>query len=323
MAKITIQEYDPHWSEAYEQEEAHLLDVVGPHIDRIEHTGSTSVRGLAAKPVIDILIGVNSLEIADRHCVQPIESLGYSYVQRFESTLPNRRYFRKDNDGNRTHQIHLVLTGSDFWHEQRDFRDWLRSHPDDASKYATLKRDLAEQEWENVSAYAEAKGYFIQNILRRSRENLGAKHAIAFRPAESEDSEFAYQTKRAVFKPYVDQVWGWEDNHQRELHETRFEAQEFRIIQKASMDIGVTAAQIKPDHLHIYQIFLPPDHQGQGTGTVCMRILIEEANAVGLPAELQTLHVNSDAASFYHNLGFRQTGQTDTHVQLRRECERQ
>ena len=169
--RILIEDYNEKWPALFEQEREAIFEVCGPYIDRIEHVGSTAVPGLAAKPVIDILIGVPSLDVADAHCVGPIVSLGYDYVKRFETSMPFRRYFRKDDEtGMRTHQIHLVKTGSDFWSDHILFRDHLRRDTEDGKAYERLKRDLAKREWDTTSQYAVAKGEFVAAALEKVKK---------------------------------------------------------------------------------------------------------------------------------------------------------
>jgi GrpB-like predicted nucleotidyltransferase (UPF0157 family) len=159
---IVVVDYDSRWPAMFEAERARLLEVVGDWVAGIEHIGSTSVPGLAAKPVIDILIGVRALAEADAHCIEPICGLGYEYVPEFETVMPFRRYFRRlTPDGNHTHHIHLVEKESDFWERHLLFRDYLRAHPERAREYEALKRRLAPQ-FSDVNDYAEAKTAFIR-----------------------------------------------------------------------------------------------------------------------------------------------------------------
>jgi GrpB-like predicted nucleotidyltransferase (UPF0157 family) len=163
--KVTIVDYNPIWPELFEREKGKLLVAVGDYVLDIQHVGSTAVPGLAAKPVIDIMIGVRALAEADAACIKPIVQLGYEYVQAFETMMPFRRYFRRDNpDGVRTHQIHLVEKESEFWQRHLAFRDYLRSHQEARAAYEQIKRDLAVQEWETVNDYAAAKTDFIRTI---------------------------------------------------------------------------------------------------------------------------------------------------------------
>ncbi len=148
-------------------EEKTRLQQILPSSAVVEHIGSTSVPGLAAKPIIDIMVGLTDFAQADV-LVRRIQSLGYEYVSQFEDEMPFRRYFRKDNASVRTHQIHMVAFGIEFWHRHLAFREYLKAHPNIAAEYATLKRKLAEQEWQDVNDYADAKTEFIQSIEARA-----------------------------------------------------------------------------------------------------------------------------------------------------------
>jgi GrpB-like predicted nucleotidyltransferase (UPF0157 family) len=123
---------------------------------------------LAAKPVIDMAIGVRSLQIADAQCIAPIEALGYEYYQEVESLMPSRRYFRKSNaEGIRSHQIHLWQLDDPEYERHIVFRDYLRAHPDEAATYAQVKRDLIDK-YDSVNDYADAKGDFIKPCQERA-----------------------------------------------------------------------------------------------------------------------------------------------------------
>src|SRR6185369_16064697 len=109
------------------------------------------------------------------------------------------------------------------------------------------------------------------------------------------DSEFAYATKKAAFKEYVEQVWGWDEAEQRRLHEQRFDAQEFRVIHLAGIDVGIIAVVVTPDCLTLNQLFLLPEHQGKGVGRKVMVLVMKEARQAGLPVRLQVMKVNARA----------------------------
>lgn len=123
MNKIIIQEYDPNWQNLFEQEKEQLLMIL-PVETTIQHIGSTSVPGLSAKPIIDIVIGVVSLEIADLFYIDPITKLGYIYVAEYEQQIPERRYFRKINNPISYH-IHIVVHNGNLWGKYINFRDYL------------------------------------------------------------------------------------------------------------------------------------------------------------------------------------------------------
>ena len=112
--KIIIKNYDPKWPAIYESERHEFMEAIGHYVADIQHIGSTAVPGLAAKPVIDIMVGLRRLLDA-QDCILPIEGMEYEYVPEFEDEFPDRRYFRKMTNGVRSHQIHVVEIGSDFW----------------------------------------------------------------------------------------------------------------------------------------------------------------------------------------------------------------
>jgi GrpB-like predicted nucleotidyltransferase (UPF0157 family) len=166
--QIVIVDYDPRWPGMYEDERARILDAIGPLVAAIEHVGSTSVPGLAAKPVIDIMVGVSTLADANR-CIEPIVNLGYHYVPEYEDEIPERRYFKKLRvDGTHTHHLHMVEISSQFWADHLLFRDYLRVHPETAWDYERLKRALAPH-FTNGNDYAIAKTDFITEVLEKAR----------------------------------------------------------------------------------------------------------------------------------------------------------
>lgn len=137
---------------------------------------------------------------------------------------------------------------------------------------------------------------------------------LKLRKATADDSEFAYQTKKAAFREYVEKVWGWNEDEQRQLHQRRFTSQDFYVIQVSGNDVGVMAIVRQPDCVKVNQMFILPEYQGKGIGAVCMNQIIKEATASRLPIRLQVLKVNHRAAVFYKRLGFRKTGESDTHI---------
>ena len=137
---------------------------------------------------------------------------------------------------------------------------------------------------------------------------------LKLRKARQDDNEFTYQVKRAAFKDYVEQVWGWDEDSQRALHDRRFAEQDYRVINLAGRDVGMISVAVKPDCLFVNQLHILPDHQGQGIGRTCMLMVIDKGSKLGLPVRLQVLKVNPRAVAFYERLGFTITGDTDTHL---------
>ena len=163
---VVLVPYEEAWPSLFEEERAHIEGAVGPWMEEIEHIGSTAVPGLAAKPVIDIMVGVRSLEDTPA-LVARLEPIGYEYVPELERQMPFRRYFRKLSEGRRTHQIHLVeRSDSAFWDRHVLFRDYLRAHPEVAEGYARLKYEASERFREDRAAYTDAKTEFIAEVVR-------------------------------------------------------------------------------------------------------------------------------------------------------------
>lgn len=168
---IVVVPYDEAWPSLYEEERARIERAIGPWVEEIEHVGSTAVPGLAAKPIIDIMVGVKSLEDSPI-LVERLVGIGYEYVPEFEQVLPFRRYFRKMREGRRTHQIHLVeRSNAEWWDRHLLFRDYLQADPEIAGEYARLKYELSERCSEDREAYTDAKTEFISEIVHRAQEN--------------------------------------------------------------------------------------------------------------------------------------------------------
>jgi GrpB-like predicted nucleotidyltransferase (UPF0157 family) len=166
--KIVIVDYDPNWSYLFEMEKDRLNQSIGPWVLDIQHIGSTSVPGLGAKPIIDIMIGVKTLQDADTYCLAPISGLGYDYVKKYEDQMPFRRYFHKNQAENTLeYHIHLVESGSEFWERHIAFRDYLRMNKETARQYEELKRFLAPQ-FSDGNEYASAKTKFIKGVEEKA-----------------------------------------------------------------------------------------------------------------------------------------------------------
>ena len=161
--KIIIEDYNPNWKTLFESERLLLVEAIKEEDVEIEHIGSTSVDGLGAKPIIDIMIGLKDFSTANNH-ISSFESLGYHYISKYEEVMPYRRFFTKALNGKRTHHIHMVQLGTEFWSRHLSFRDHLRTDKMDRDNYFELKKDLSKREWESGNEYAGAKSEFIKGI---------------------------------------------------------------------------------------------------------------------------------------------------------------
>lgn len=164
-APIEIVEYDPRWVEAFQLERQVLSDALAPWLVGIpEHIGSTAVPGLAAKPIIDIMAPVRSLE-GSRAAVAAAAGAGYVY---FPYRAEVMHWFCKPSPSVRTHHLHLVPMGSDLWNERLAFRDALRIDEDLRTEYRSLKLALAARYRHDRDGYTDAKAPFIHRVLERA-----------------------------------------------------------------------------------------------------------------------------------------------------------
>jgi GrpB-like predicted nucleotidyltransferase (UPF0157 family) len=162
--KVIIVPYDPQWPDLFASQGADLRGALGDVALRIDHIGSTSVPGLAAKPIVDVLISVASFEPLDAYLI-PLQGLGY--VHRPDNPDLSKRYFREPPGTRRTH-IHVYRAGG--WPEQLAllFRDYMRAHDEDARRYAELKRRLAAQYQDDRGGYTDAKSPFIWETVAKA-----------------------------------------------------------------------------------------------------------------------------------------------------------
>jgi GrpB-like predicted nucleotidyltransferase (UPF0157 family) len=172
--EISIAPYDPEWPNLYENEAASLrCKLPQAIIIKIEHFGSTAVPGLAAKPVIDVLVEVSSLEKTREQIVPILEAEDYDYFWRTDVSPAYAWFIKRDPMGKRTHHIHMVEADSKLW-ERLYFRDYLREFPEEARRYAELKQFLAEKYPNDRIAYTEGKAEYVISITGRARRHYGA-----------------------------------------------------------------------------------------------------------------------------------------------------
>jgi GrpB-like predicted nucleotidyltransferase (UPF0157 family) len=159
--EISIVPYNSEWPSAFETEAEFLLRILpGAVVKRIEHFGSTAVPGLAAKPVIDILVEVSSLVETQKQIVPLLESLGYDYFWRTDCEPPYAWFIKRNSEGRRTHHIHMVEADSKLW-DTLYFRDYLRMFSSEARQYEQLKKSLAGKHPRDRVSYTHSKSEFI------------------------------------------------------------------------------------------------------------------------------------------------------------------
>lgn len=162
-APITLIEYDPYWTMLFDQEAKRICSILGSKILQLEHVGSTSVPGLCAKPIIDILLVVedSANEVA---YVSDLEKAGYTLRIREPEWFEHRMLKGPDIDIN----LHVFRKGSSEVERMLRFRNWLRNNNSDRDKYASVKRNLAHRKWKHVQDYADAKNSIVREIMERA-----------------------------------------------------------------------------------------------------------------------------------------------------------
>lgn len=191
--KVTFEKYNPSWENQFESIKNELEESIGFLNPQIEHIGSTSVKGLSAKPIIDIMIGVKDESELDQ--IPPLlQGKSYVYYEKYNEDMPYRRFFIKlinvpqqlgfpeiihqdddipdelHNHTLRIAHIHTIPISSEHWTRHIAFRDYLRTHPEVREEYQQLKERLSTMEWEDGNDYNEGKDPFIkreeQNAIR-------------------------------------------------------------------------------------------------------------------------------------------------------------
>jgi GrpB-like predicted nucleotidyltransferase (UPF0157 family) len=162
-AAIELAEYDPQWPLLFEREEARIRAALGDRALRVEHVGSTSVPGLAAKPLIDLVLVVADSSDEDAY-VPALETASYTLRIREPDWFEHRILKGPDTNVN----VHTFSNGCSEVERMLAFRDWLRTHDDDRELYENAKRDLAGREWKYVQNYADAKSEVVEQILSRA-----------------------------------------------------------------------------------------------------------------------------------------------------------
>jgi len=169
---IEVVQYDVAWTAAFNQEAVALSGVFGDALVAIHHIGSTSIPGLLAKPIIDILVVLKETRTIDRFS-GAMEQLGYRVrgecLDAEVPGTPGRFYFSKDTDGLRTHQVHACAVGHPEVADKLAFRDYLRTHPHRAAAYGSLKRRLALDHRHDIVGYMRGKDDFIKSVLTEAR----------------------------------------------------------------------------------------------------------------------------------------------------------
>ena len=145
---------------------------------------------------------------------------------------------------------------------------------------------------------------------------------LSIRKAHANDSEFVFTMKKAAYREYVEQVWGWDDSYQRERHNREFASQEdFRIIQFHGTDVGFLVTSRTSDTLKVNQFYILPEYQGTGIGSACLTRIIDDASLEQKSVALKVLKVNTRGIALYQRLGFTIVGEDSIYFQMEKSPE--
>lgn len=166
---VTLCPFSQQWSLLFEQEKLNLYKTIGHYVVDIQHVGSTSIKDMLAKPILDIVVGLKDLNDGFK-LIDKIEALGYHFKGSLGDS--NRFFFWKGSEEANTHNLHITEYGDKNWNNQVLFRDFINSHPDYKDKYLKLKMELANTYKEDRKAYTQRKSQFIIDIITLAKHEL-------------------------------------------------------------------------------------------------------------------------------------------------------
>lgn len=247
MRIIEVVPYNPKWPQLFEIEAALIKKALGDNCIAIYHVGSTSVPGLSAKPIIDILPVVKDILEVD-HRTKAMENLGY--VAKGENGMAFRRFFQKGGTV-KTHNVHVYEQGDPEIDRYLKFRDWMRSHPDDREAYAKLKKELAAKFPHDILSYCNGKDAFVASI----------------------DDKDGYQGWRMV-QALTDREWAAVSAlHQKASNEK--DHIHFVFYKNADI-IGYAHLQLLPKHQALLHVIVIDEHWKARFLKLCERWLVHQ-----------------------------------------------
>jgi GrpB-like predicted nucleotidyltransferase (UPF0157 family) len=164
--EVVVERHNPGWAGKFDRESQLVTRALDPTVVAIHHIGSTAIAMIYAKPIIDMLVEVTSVDEVDSRNVA-MASLGYEAMGEFG--IAGRRYFCKDSDaGVREYQVHVFVAGSSDIERHIAFRDFMQAHPELAKRYSDLKRQLADEHRRDIEQYTDGKDGFIKEMERKA-----------------------------------------------------------------------------------------------------------------------------------------------------------
>ena len=312
---IHVNAYDPAWPRAF-AEEAPALARVMPAGARIEHIGSTSVPGLSAKPIVDILVGVEE-PLDEARFAAVLTPLGYESMG--EAGVPGRLYFRRR--GGQSFNVHVVEIEGAPWQYTRLLRDYLRAFPAAAARYGQRKREVVAAGAADLSTYSQGKAAVVEELLAEAqRWRAGTADEREHTPAAtSERMRLATPADIDVLLALMQEYYA--HDHLAFRREQASDALgallaspalgEVWLIEIAGQAIGYLALtfgfslECGGRDAFIDELFLRASHRGQGAGTRAIRHALSRCAELGIRAvRLEVMRHNPDALRLYTRLGF-------------------
>ncbi|MBI2786842.1 MAG: GNAT family N-acetyltransferase [Legionella longbeachae] len=285
---IRVLSYNPRWPIQFESEARAIKKALGDNCVEVYHVGSTSVPGLAAKPVIDMIPVVLDIMKVDKNTAA-MQALGYE--AKGEYGIPFRRYFQKGGN-QRTHNIHIFEKGNSEIERHIKFRDWMITHPDDRDAYARLKKNLANQYPNDITAYCLGKDDFVAGIDQKTGfTGLRIVQALTTREwsAARHFRQYYFFDKAGLSDPYT-----WTFDHKDHVH--------FVLYQGINI-IGYVHLQLWPQHRAAMRIIvIDEEKRNHQYGSQFLQLCEKWLKSQGY----KSLHIESSPAAlkFYQNHGY-------------------
>jgi L-amino acid N-acyltransferase YncA/GrpB-like predicted nucleotidyltransferase (UPF0157 family) len=318
--EVVIVPYNIAWPRMFEEEKKHLFSCLPNEIiKRIEHIGSTAIPNVSAKPIIDILVEVTSLEETKKVIVPILTAQGYDYFWRpthGDDGLPFYVWFiKRDTHGNRTHHIHMVEREFEHW-DRLFFRDYLIERPYLAKEYQRLKLDVAVLYLNDRVAYTAAKTKFIADITLSAKAYYKMKKSLIMRKAELSDVDAitdiyneAILTTTATFD--TEPKSSTERVHWFQSHDNRHPIWVAVLDGKVVGWISLSAWSDRPAYHDTGEtsFYVKSEYRGMGIGTVLLQTMMKEAQQLKYHTIIARIAGESDVSLHVHsNFNFVQVG---------------
>lgn len=279
--------YNPKWPLVFELEAAKIKQALGDNCIEVYHIGSTSVPGLSAKPIIDMILVIRDIYAVDKLAM---ESLGYE--SKGEYGIPFRSYFIRNKDA-RTHNIHAFEKENTEIDRHLKFRDWMRNNPKDRDAYAELKKILAKKFPECINSYCMGKDEFIANIDSKAGWD-GFRFVMTAIPKEWET--YHRIRREQIFAP-INVVY--DENHPTITAENHYHF----VLYKRNKIVSVTHVEfLNQMQASIRSLATDEPYKRNGYGRYIMQLVEKWIKSQG--HNIIKLHANPNAEKFYRKLGY-------------------